>query len=239
MYLSLDQIVQGIFLYLKKIRDYLLDAIFPIFCVECQQEGEWWCYKCQSKHHYRPIIFYPSSEIGINSALAYFLYNELYPTGKLLRCWKYGHVQAVEDAWFDLVNKHVLETERWLQMFDKKQTIGIIFIPLHPRRQRDRGFNQSEILAELFLKVFQKDSIKLEIITGLKRIRYTKQQAKLPIEKRAQNLLNAFRWSGGILPKQIILVDDVFTNGYTMGECAKVLRQHGVEKIGGLVLAKG
>ncbi|MDO8509701.1 MAG: hypothetical protein Q7S24_01000 [bacterium] len=239
MKLSLGKCAQGIFLLRKNIEDYLKDSVFPIFCVECGLEGVVWCHRCTSKNHYRPIIFYPPMDIGVSSIIAFFLYNELYPTGKLLRQWKYDHVRLVEDEWQKLMIKNSLQIIRWLQMFDKNQTIGLVSVPLHPRRLRERGFNQSEIITKIFSEICYKNNIKVEIITGLKRRRYTKQQAKLSIEKRAENLLGAFVWVEGILPRQIVLVDDVFTNGYTMGECAKVLREQGAEKIGGLVLAKG
>lgn len=239
MKLSLEAKAQGIFLSLRILKDYLKDSIFPIFCVDCGLEGEVWCSRCMSKHNYRPMVFYPPADSGIDSMLAFFLYNELYPTGKLLRQWKYGHVRSVECIWQDLIMANHLHILRWLQMFDKNQVIGLISVPLHPRRLRERGFNQSEVIVKIVQEVCNQNSIRVEIIDGLKRVRYTKQQAKLSIEKRAQNLLGAFAWCGDILPKQIILVDDVFTNGFTMGECVKVLRQHGAEKIGGLVLAKG
>lgn len=240
MKLSPGKVVRGIFLFWQKTTAYLQDAIFPIFCVECGVEGEVWCRKCSSKNHYRPIVFYPLAEVGIDSGLAFFLYNERYPTGKLLRQWKYGHVRMVEYIWRKLMADNELQILRWLQMFDKNKIIGVVAVPLHPRRLRERGFNQSEIIRDIFCEICQKNNIKIELVAGLRRQRYTKQQAKLSIEKRAQNLVGAFGWDGGdCLPEQVIILDDVFTNGYTMGECAKILHHHGVNKIGGVVLAKG
>ena len=111
----------------------------------------------------------------------------------------------------------------------------IMPIPLHKRRRRWRGFNQSELLAKIIGKNFD-----LEFSEDLKRIKYTTPQAKLDRKQRKTNIKNCFVWTGKNLKnKNIILVDDVTTTGSTLNECARVLRANGAREIWGLVIANG
>ncbi len=113
----------------------------------------------------------------------------------------------------------------------------IIPVPLHKVRKRARGFNQSEILAEILgselnLKV-EKDI--------LFRIKNTKDQTKLSEEERKQNVAGAFKVQDEqkiLKDKKIILVDDVITTGATLNECAKILKQAGAREVLGVTIAK-
>jgi ComF family protein len=113
----------------------------------------------------------------------------------------------------------------------------IIPVPLHKARKRERGFNQSEILAETLAKELNL-LLQKEILF---RIRNTKDQTKLSEEERKRNVAGAFevRDTGRILAgKKVILVDDVITTGATLNECAKVLKQAGVKEILAVTIAK-
>lgn len=104
----------------------------------------------------------------------------------------------------------------------------IVPVPLHFLRLWWRGYNQSYLLAKELSKLSHKD---LEPI--LKRKRFTKSQGRLNKKKRRENLKNAFRLSGNvdIQGKDVLLVDDVFTTGSTVLECARVLKKAGARKI--------
>ncbi len=102
-------------------------------------------------------------------------------------------------------------------------------IPLHPARRRERGYNQSELLARQIGKV-----------TGLPvaarllhRTRYTKPQAQLGAAERAKNVAGAFAASSPALAqnRSIVLVDDVLTTGATANECARVLKEAGAAQV--------
>ena len=111
----------------------------------------------------------------------------------------------------------------------------IIPVPLHSVRKRERGFNQSKILAQEISKVINIPVLK----KVLKRTRNTKDQTKLSPEERKENVKGAFSLKSPetIEGKRIILVDDVMTTGATLGECATVLREAGAEKIMGAIVA--
>jgi competence protein ComFC len=98
----------------------------------------------------------------------------------------------------------------------------IVPVPLHPARQRERGFNQASLLAEL-LSTYT--SIPCRPL--LKRIRYTTTQTALDRSERMENLHNAFRLrkNADVRGLRVLLVDDVLTTGSTLSECARVLKR--------------
>ena len=129
----------------------------------------------------------------------------------------------------------------------------VVGVPLHPRRLRERGFNQAEVIARQLSKRFEIFDLRLEVETGLlKRIRDTGKQVGRTREKRLEAMKGAFvvnskfkhKNSNQIqnskfqLTKNVLLVDDVWTTGATLSECVKVLKQAGVKQIWGLVLAR-
>ena len=100
----------------------------------------------------------------------------------------------------------------------------IIPVPLHASRQRERGFNQAKLIAQL-LSV--DSSIPAKPL--LKRVRYTTTQTALDRAERMENLHNAFRLrkKANVRALRVLLVDDVLTTGSTLSECARVLKRAG------------
>jgi len=104
----------------------------------------------------------------------------------------------------------------------------IVPVPLHWIRRAWRGFNQSEILAARL-----SESLGLPLVHGLRRVRYTRMQTRIPKEKRGDNVRNAFqidRKISGAVPG-ILLVDDVVTTAHTVTECARVLGEAGAPQV--------
>jgi ComF family protein len=104
----------------------------------------------------------------------------------------------------------------------------IIPVPLHPARQRERGFNQANLLAEL---VSADTGIPCKRL--LKRIRYTTTQTALDRSERMENLHNAFRLrkNADVRGLRVLLIDDVLTTGSTLSECARVLKGAGATSV--------
>ncbi len=107
-------------------------------------------------------------------------------------------------------------------------------VPLDKKRLAWRGFNQSEILAFALAKNLEGPFLK----NALKRVRKTKSQIGLSKKERVENVLEAFKVNGAIPDGKIFLVDDVFTTGSTLEECAKELKKAGAKEVWGVVLAK-
>jgi ComF family protein len=112
----------------------------------------------------------------------------------------------------------------------------IIPVPLHIKRLRQSGFNQSLILAQAFAKKWQI----LINFSLLKRHKFTLTQTGLNKTERKQNIKGAFEVNDKkkITGKNVILVDDVYTTGATINECAKTLTKAGAQKVTVLTLAR-
>lgn len=103
----------------------------------------------------------------------------------------------------------------------------ILPVPLHPARQRRRGFNQALELARPVAR-----HLGLPIDTRhCRRQRATAAQAELGARERRRNVRNAFRIDEGLQAKRVAIVDDVVTTGHTVGELARALRRQGVQFI--------
>jgi ComF family protein len=104
----------------------------------------------------------------------------------------------------------------------------VLPVPLHGRRQRRRGFNQSELLGRA---VARRASLELDI-TSLRRVRNTAPQVQVrDPRRRAQNVQGAFRCDERVNGRRVLLVDDVLTTGVTLRECARTLRRSGAASV--------
>lgn len=109
----------------------------------------------------------------------------------------------------------------------------VMAVPLHVSKLRQRGFNQSELIARAMLKLkLAALHVKLNT-TALARQRATESQTGLTSPQRRENMRGAFRVlrSDQITGRDILLIDDVFTTGTTVSECARVLRRAGANRV--------
>ena len=128
--------------------------------------------------------------------------------------------------------RHLLA--RWLRAAIDDERIRhhhfdvIVPVPLHRARERERGFNQAALLADLL-------SSEMSILAKpvLERIRYTTTQTAFDRAERMENLRGAFRLRkrADVRGLRVLLIDDVLTTGSTVSECARVLRQAGASSV--------
>lgn len=112
----------------------------------------------------------------------------------------------------------------------------IACVPLHRSKMLNRGFNQAEILAKLLGE-------KLNItcsLEKLKRIKMTNSQFNLDLKQRRENISGAFTCTDPdfFAGRSVLLVDDIFTTGATLNECAKVLKQAGASRVTVFTMAR-
>jgi len=102
-------------------------------------------------------------------------------------------------------------------------------VPLHVRRLRERGFNQAVLLAEIWSRAW---NIPLDR-GALRRIRWTEPQINLTAAQRRDNVRGAFdvRHADAVKGRRVLLVDDVYTTGSTVKECAGVLKTAGAREV--------
>ncbi len=113
---------------------------------------------------------------------------------------------------------------------------AVMPVPLHPRRRRERGYDQALLLARVLARRFG-----CRLARGaLVRTRYTSQQSLLPVTQRWDNVRGAFAVTRPALVegKRLLLVDDVLTTGMTAEECAKALKKAGATRVEVLALAR-
>lgn len=110
----------------------------------------------------------------------------------------------------------------------------IIPVPINETRLKERGFNQSEVLCEELLLTGKVD------LNVLARVKDTPHQTGLNRENREKNLKGSFELldKKKIKDKNILLVDDIYTTGSTLNECARLLKSKGANKVIGLCLAR-
>ncbi|MHC4593185.1 MAG: double zinc ribbon domain-containing protein [Planctomycetota bacterium] len=112
----------------------------------------------------------------------------------------------------------------------------VVAVPLHPRRRRERGYDQAWLLTRVLPR-----RLGLRLVRGaLARTRYTSQQALLPVGRRWDNVRGAFttRRPEKVRAQSVLLVDDVMTTGTTADECAKVLKKAGATQVQVLTLTR-
>ena len=114
----------------------------------------------------------------------------------------------------------------------------MIVVPISKKRLKDRGYNQSELIAKEISKML---SIKIEK-NIIKKLIDTPPQSLLNKEQRQENIKGVYKAYNieKIKNKNILIVDDIYTTGNTVNECAKVLVEKGInkQKIGVLTIAK-
>jgi competence protein ComFC len=145
--------------------------------------------------------------------------------------FKYGgqiHLRRLVASWLFAA----LEDDRLRdQEFDL-----IVPVPLHPARERERGFNQAFLLAELVSA-----QMSIQVRSVLERIRYTTTQTAFDRDERMENLRGAFRLrkNADVRKLRLLLIDDVLTTGSTLSECARVLRRGGACSVHAATAARG
>jgi ComF family protein len=153
-----------------------------------------------------------------------------FPVDNLLPRFKFHHDLAA--------GRELAEAMRVLMMDavarDGDRPQALIAVPLHPKRLRQRGYNQAMELAKPLSKTF---AIPL-LHDGLRRIRDIAPQSGLGALARRRNPRGAFAIGSDTLPAHVALIDDVMTTGATLYECARMLKRAGVQRVDAWVAAR-
>ena len=113
----------------------------------------------------------------------------------------------------------------------------VIPVPLHKKRELKRGFNQAALLTEHLIRELKDYGLNLNADPNyLVRVRTTSAQKELRREQRSENIRGAFEISykedpGKYTGSTVLLVDDIYTSGATLSECARILKEAGVSKV--------
>ena len=211
------------------ITNWLWDAMFPQFCLLCEQEGALLCVVCERSIELPGLVLHTNNSVlGIVRSAGQ--YDPASGLGKLIEQLKYHYAAEAAGAVQRLVYRF------WRHHVLAPRPDYIIPIPLHRRRLAERGFNQASVIA---FAVAAALAVPLAE-NALVRARATKQQVKLNRAERLKNTQNAFaiKKPALVAGRHIWLIDDVYTTGSTMQAAAQVLRAAGAT-VNGFTLARG
>lgn len=224
--------------YLKTIWQNILDLLYPPVCLSCLKILEnsatevGLCADCLQKLEHveagfvQEMILNRLPEKFLNDLIVFFFFNETIQS--LIHNIKYNKMAKLGKNLGRFAARNI-------QNFLKEPPAFVFPIPLHPAREKERGYNQSDLIAR---GIFE--SLPVPILkSGLFRTRETHSQTRLNREERQKNVKAAFQVNPGIniLDKTIVLVDDVVTTGSTLNSCAEACKRAGAERVIGVALA--
>ncbi len=208
-----------------------LDFLFPQKCLNCGVRGVIICNKCLMSFPPPLILNVPNSR----STFAATSYDDEI-VKKILWLLKYKGVRTLAKPLADLIFSRL--RDEMPQLLKNPEGIVIIPIPLSPKRLKERGYNQAELIAR---SLSDKMSVRF-----LPDVLYKKKDTVSQVEikdrkKRLENVKGVFAVKNpeAVKNKVVILIDDVTTTGATLNETSRVLKQSGAKKVVGVVVAKG
>jgi ComF family protein len=235
--------------FYKNIKEIGIECLFPTKCLNCHAAGEILCDDCFSVieiidqkychicNKRKPLDVFKCSS-HCRSHLFHLFFATIYNKDPLIQALIHRFKYPPLIKKLDLVLAKIILVH--FELIGVKPDFFADFIvipvPLYFKKNRARGFNQSAQIAKRI-------STELKIIFNLhivKRIKNTQPQIKLMTkEEKKDNVADAFKCvnSNFIKNKNVLLIDDVYTTGSTMEECAKVLKKAGAKRVFGCVIA--
>ncbi len=227
---------------LTKLQGVVLNLLFPQWCIGCGKEGDFLCSSCcrSLPRIVSPLcprcgrpqpsgILCPSCvgwQAEIDGIRSPFRFDGV--MREAIHQLKYRNLRALVTPLAQLLKDYLSTNPMPAQV--------LVPVPLHQKRLRERGYNQSSLLAQELGKL-----INLPVVDDcLLRQRHAPPQARtLTIDERRSNVANAFSCRDHRLrDKQVLLIDDVSTSGVTLDACAAALKAIGATSVWGLVLAR-
>jgi competence protein ComFC len=231
----------------SSVKKFFIDLFFPRNCFGCQREGSYLCQDCLATLDIlensfclcqKPMLFPKPGKCKIcrnkNLDGLYFAVSYKNPLiKKIIQSFKYDSL--VKDLSTPLALLIITHFNLIQKEFDGKNCV-LIPVPLYKKKLKSRGFNQSEEIAK---EISENTKIPL-VFDCLLRIKETLSQMELSREERLENIKSAFSINNAekIKGKKILLVDDVYTTGSTMEECAKILKYAGAREVWGVAVAR-
>jgi len=228
-------------LSLQKVKASLLDILLPLRCVGCGREGSLICPSCSES---LPRVRLPlclrcgmtvnegnlcpaclSHPLSINGIRSAFLFQGT--ARQAILQFKYRQLKAMAAPLAQLLAEYLHSHPMIVEI--------LVPVPLHPKRLRQRGYNQASLLAEELSKLI---GLPMEE-DALIRVQDVAPQARTKsAAERRQNVRHAFSCNINIAGKQILLIDDVSTTGATLDACAIALKTAGASSVWGLTVAR-
>ena len=227
---------------LTKLKGIALDLLFPRWCVGCGREGDFICPAClKSLPRINPPLCPRCGQPQLNAVIcpvcvgwqasiegirAPFKFDGV--IRRAIHEFKYNNLRAMAALLGQRLGDYLAANPLPAEV--------LVPVPLHRKRLRERGYNQSRLLA---LELAGLSGLPL-VDDCLVRQRYTTPQIRTPdVDERRRNVADAFACRDRRLEdRAVLLIDDVATSGATLDACARTLKESGASSVWGLVLAK-
>lgn len=228
----------------------LINMIFPTLCVHCKRYTgrEPLCRFCFESIELNATLFCGACRArlpeGANACHAGFPYllgaatnydNDAVQSA--IRSLKFRYIRRLGPLLGALLARYATRVPALSRRVEKKGRVAVVPVPLSSARIRERGFNQSELIAESFAA---QAGVGLSL-SSLRRIRHTKAQSETKSrEERRNNVSGCFAIQDprALAGKTVFLVDDVITSGATAEEAARELKRAGAREVIALIVAK-
>lgn len=211
-------------IHIRTLFTYIIEILFPRFCGGCRRNRTLLCEEC--------IACIPDADQPAHSFItAIFDYQNPLIRGVIWK-FKYKNARVVATYFGEKLYEEIIGELGNDLHISKNETFLLIPIPLHKKRLRERGYNQSELLAREILR-YDTEKIFQLAPSALHRTRATNAQAKsVKRASRFENLKGAFIADPEVVHrKNIILIDDVTTTGATLTEARKALLKAGARSV--------
>lgn len=208
-----------------KILKTILDIVFPFYCINCNIKGKSLCSMCLSKANLNEKEVAP---------FIYPLYDFRDPIiRKAIWAFKYKNKKDIANIFAENLYDLIIEELSELKVLENFHNPVLIPIPLSKTREKERGYNQTLLIAQALITIDKNQNFILNSNILIKS-KETLHQARLKNKKeRLENLVGTFEVKNPeiIKGRNIILIDDVVTTGATISEAKKELRKNGARKI--------
>lgn len=215
----------------KKLTKKLESIVFPPCCAICGKLNSKKCCKDCEKRINSQLNLNIENKAGYYFERHMYLFKYKNEIRNLILDYKFRDKSYL----YELFAKIITKNEKICGILEKYDII--IPVPIHKKRKKQRGYNQSELIARQISKNIA--NLQLENKAFIK-IKNNKPQSTLNKKQRKQNVKNVYKLEnkGKIENKNIVLFDDIYTTGNTANEIAKILKQNGANKILVLTIAK-
>jgi ComF family protein len=227
---------------LTKLKGIALDLLFPRWCLGCGREGDFICSAClNSQARIMPPLCPRCGQPQLNNIICPACTGWQASIDGIRAPFKFDGVirQAIHELKYNNLRAMAAFLGQMLGDYLAAKPLPaevLVPVPLHPRRLRERGYNQSRLLARELAKLSG-----LALVDDcLVRERHTVPQARTPsVDERRRNVAEAFACRDRRLEgRAVLLIDDVATSGATLDACARALKEKGAGSVWGLVIAK-
>lgn len=231
---------------LYKLKEFAAELIAPssFKCLNCGCEifdDSGFCGNCKKETVYNNGKVCPRCGVGIDGEEEYCgncAFDKIYfDKGYSVFSYEGAIKNAILKMKFANMGRYAKVLARYLTFMVKKENITfdiVCYTPMTPKAKRQRGYNQSQLLAEYLCDYLDKQDA---FTHALIKIKETARQESLSRADRKTNLIGAYKVAADVKGKRVLVIDDVKTTGSTLNECAKALKLKGAVSVECLTVA--